>query len=62
MVQVANMGVGVAEPVPMALKMMIQMVAKFKGPRSAYVRARACASVMCACASDEEWIIKVSAF
>jgi hypothetical protein len=29
MAQVANMGGGVAEPVPMALKMMIQMVAKF---------------------------------
>jgi hypothetical protein len=29
MVQVANMGGGVAEPDPMALKMMIQMVAKF---------------------------------
>ena len=26
------MGDGVAEPDPMALKMMIQMVAKFRGP------------------------------
>ena len=32
MAQVANMGDGVAEPDPMALKMMIQMVAKFRGP------------------------------
>jgi hypothetical protein len=31
----ANTGGGVAGPDPMVLKMMIQMVAKFRGPRFA---------------------------
>lgn len=55
------MGGGVAEPDPKALKMMIQMVAKFRGPFRVRSRARLCICHV-HCASDEGRIIKVSCF
>ena len=60
-VAIANMDGGVAEPDPKALKMMIQMVANFRGPvPRTCARMRACASVMCAVRLTRDgWIIKV---
>jgi hypothetical protein len=46
----ANMDGGVEEPDPMVLKMMIRMVAKFRG--AFCVRARLCISHVCHAADD----------
>ncbi len=60
MAQVANMGGDVAEPDPMVLKMMIQMVAERVLP-SAYVRL-CIRHVHRAAPLTNEWIIRVNCF